>query len=203
MYDDAMPADRQDLRRRLAARAATQSGHFTAAQALSIGYSYQAQKFHADRGNWLRIDRGLFRLPEWPIGKHDDLVRWSLWSRGRAVVSNETALSVHDLGDVNPAVTHLTVPLNFRPRAAGVELHKAEFPASDVWEHEGYRISTPIRTLLDIAAGDLDLDHLVTAIDDASARWPATRRDLLARADDFGDHAALRIERALQRVASA
>ncbi|MGI8682802.1 MAG: type IV toxin-antitoxin system AbiEi family antitoxin domain-containing protein [Mycobacteriales bacterium] len=196
-----MPANRQDLRRRLAALAATQSGHFSAAQALGVGYSYQSQKFHADRGNWQRIDRGLFRLPEWPVGKHDDLVRWSLWSRGRAVVSYETALSVHDLGDVNPAVTHLTVPLNFRQRAAGVELHKAEMPAGDVWQHEGYRVTTPIRTLLDIAAGNVDLDHLAAAIDDASTRWPATRRDLLSRADDFGDRAALRIERALQQVA--
>jgi len=197
-----VPVDRQDLRRRLAALAATQSGHFTASQALAVGYSYQSQKFHADRGNWLRIDRGLFRLPEWPIGKHDDLVRWSLWSRARAVVSHETALSVHDLGDVNPAVTHLTVPPNFRPRAAGVELHKAELPESDVWQHEGYRVTTPIRTLLDIASTDVDLDQLVTAIEDASTRWPATRRDLLSRADDFGDHAALRIERALQQVAT-
>jgi hypothetical protein len=43
--------DRQMLRRRLLKLAASQHGYFTAAQAREIGYSYQAQKHHADYGN--------------------------------------------------------------------------------------------------------------------------------------------------------
>ncbi|MGH3850356.1 MAG: type IV toxin-antitoxin system AbiEi family antitoxin domain-containing protein [Pseudonocardiaceae bacterium] len=57
-----MPVDRRDLRRRLFAQASEQAGYFTAAQAKAIGYSYQAQAHHVGAGNWLRIDRGLFRL---------------------------------------------------------------------------------------------------------------------------------------------
>lgn len=193
-----MPADQQDLRRKLAVLAARQSGHFTAAQALDVGYSYQSQKYHTDRGNWIRVDRGLYRLPEWPVGEHDDLVRWSLWSKGRAVVSHETALTVHDLGDVNPARIHLTVPPGFRAEAHGAVLHHAAIPKSDIHEHEAFRVTTPIRTLLDVAAGDLELDQLKTAVTDACARNPAMRQALLVRADDFGDRAALRIERALR-----
>jgi predicted transcriptional regulator of viral defense system len=195
-----VPLDRQDLRRRLAALAAEQSGHFTAAQALSIGYSYQAQKFHSDRGNWQRVDRGLFRLPEWPVGEHENLVRWSLWSRGRAVVSHETALAVHDLGDANPAVVHLTVPKGFRSRApAGIWLHRADLPAGDVWLYEGFRITTPLRTLLDAAAGTtLDLDQLVDAVQGTCEQTPMTRDDLMSRSEELGPRAALRIERALR-----
>lgn len=192
-----MAADRQDLRRRLVSVAATQSGHFTAQQALQAGYTYQAQSYHVDRGNWIRVDRGIFRLPEWPVGRHDDLVRWSLWSRGRAVVSHETALSVHELGDVNPAVVHLMVPPDFRARAHGVRLHRNVPPDGDVLEYEGFRVTAPLRTLLDVAAGDLDLDQLAVAIDDAVDRGMVTTRALRARADEFGPHAALRIERAL------
>lgn len=131
-----MGRDRQDLRRRLAVLAATQSGYFTAKQALGVGYSYQAQKYHADRGNWQRVDRGVFRLPEWPVSQHDDLVRWSLWSRGKAVVSHETALVVYDVGDFSPAFVHLTVPPNFRARAPGIRLHRAELPAEDIRRQE-------------------------------------------------------------------
>ncbi len=193
-----MPVDRQDLRRRLAAVAAEQSGYFTAAQALSVGYSYQAQKFHADRGNWLRVDRGLFRLPEWPVGEHDDLVRWSLWSRDRAIVSHETALAVHDLGDANPAAVHLTVPANFRSRVpAGIRLHRVELPAGDIWLREGFKITTSLRSLLDVAAGTLDLDQLADAVRRACEQTPTTRDELTARAEEFGPRAALRIERAL------
>jgi len=76
-----MPGDRQALRQNLYRRAASQAGYFTAAQAIDIGYSYQAQKYHVDHGNWLRLDRGLFRIPEWPSGVNDTPVRWMLWSK--------------------------------------------------------------------------------------------------------------------------
>jgi predicted transcriptional regulator of viral defense system len=192
--------DRTDLRRRLLAIAARQSGYFTAAQALDAGYSYPAQRYHAKRGNWLRVDRGIYRFPEWPTGSREDLVRWSLWSRGRAVVSHETALSVHELGDVDPAHVHLTVPPNFRQENPGVVIHQAELAPRDVEEYEGFRVTTPLRSLLDVAAGELDLDQLEQAIAEALARGMTTRRALLDRADEFGANAALRIERALQGV---
>jgi len=179
--------------------AAQQSGHFTAAQALSVGYSYQAQKFHADRGNWLRINRGLFRLPEWPVGEHDDLVRWSLWGKSRAVVSHETALAVHGLGDANPSIVHLIVPASFRAQApSGIRLHRAELADSDIWLYEGFKITTPVRTLLDLAAGALDLDQLVDAVQRTCETTPSVRGALMSQAENLGPRAALRIERALR-----
>jgi predicted transcriptional regulator of viral defense system len=192
--------DRTDLRRRLLAIAARQSGYFTAAQALDAGYSYPAQRYHAKRGNWLRVDRGIYRFPEWPTGSREDLVRWSLWSRSRAVVSHDTALSVHELGDVDPAHVHLTVPPNFRQKNPGVVIHRADLAPADVDEFEGFRVTTPVRSLLDAAAGELDLDQLGQAIAEALARGMTTRRALLDRADEFGANAALRIERVLQGV---
>ena len=194
------PRDRNELRRDLVAIAAPQSGYFTAGQALEAGYSYPAQRYHSQRGNWLRVDRGIYRIPEWPTGPREDLVRWSLWSRGRGVVSHETALSVHDLGDVDPAHCHLTVPRNFRQSDPAVVLHRSDLPAVDVLEHEGYRVTTPLRSLLDVAAANLDLDQLARAIEESFEHGMTTRRMLLARADEFGHKAALRIERALQQV---
>ena len=94
-----MPVDRRDLRRRLFSLASAQGGYFTAAQAKDVGYTYPAQAHHASTGNWIRVDRGLFRLGEWVPGLHDHFARWSLWSKGRAVISHETALGVHDIGE--------------------------------------------------------------------------------------------------------
>jgi predicted transcriptional regulator of viral defense system len=191
------------MRRALFALATGQSGYFTAAQALGVGYGYPAQKFHADHGNWVRIDRGLFRLPGWPAAEYDSLIRWALWARGKAVVSHESALVVHELGDVNPALVHLTVPPNFRPRASGVRLHRADLPQDDVIERTGFRVTAPLRTLLDVAAGNLDLDLLATAIGDALEIGLVTRSQVLERIDAHGEHAALRIERALQLVTAS
>jgi hypothetical protein len=107
---------------------------------------------------------------------------------------------VHELGDVDPAHVHLTVPPNFRQKNPGVVIHRADLAPPDVEEHEGFRVTTPLRSLLDVAAGELDLDQLGQAIAEALARGMTTRRALLDRADEFGANAALRIERALQGV---
>jgi len=193
----ASTQDRRELRRRLLQVAGGHSGMFTAAQAKQAGYSYAAQRYHVEHGNWNRIDRGLFRLPDWPTGPHEDLVRWVLWSGGRAVVSYETALSVHGLGDVDPARVHLTVPPSFRMSSPGAVFHKQELPHSDIQHLEGFPVTTPIRTVLDVAAGQLDQDQLTRAVHQALDDGLVTKRRLLERADAFGAHAALRIERAL------
>ena len=61
-------------RARLWRRAGRQRGYFTAAQAREDGYSYQAQHFHVRRGNWIRVDRGVYRFREFadlPSGEND------------------------------------------------------------------------------------------------------------------------------------
>jgi predicted transcriptional regulator of viral defense system len=195
--------DPQDRRRALAAIARSQAGYFTASQALKAGYSYQAQRYHADHGNWQRVDRGIFRLPEWPASEHEDLVRWTLWSRDRAVVSHQSALALHELGVVMPTKVHLTVPPGFRAKAPGVVIHKGSLPKEDVEDREGFRVTTPIRSILDAASKDIESDHLARVIEDALERGLTTRRVIRSRADEFGPATALAIERALlQEVAT-
>ena len=103
LYVWAVEGDRQRRRQTLYRLAAGQAGFFTAAQALDLGYSYQAQKHHVDHGNWARVDRGIFRVPEWPPSLNDSFLRWVLWSKHRAVVSHDSAAVVHNLGLLNPA----------------------------------------------------------------------------------------------------
>ncbi len=194
-----MVRNRQDLRRQVEALAFAQAGYFTAAQALEAGYSYQAQKYHADAGNWVRVDRGLFRLPAWPSRPDDPYVMWTLWSGGQGVVSHESALQVHGLSDVDPANIHLTVPQGFRAVDPMVVTHIGELPPGDVEEREAWAVTTPLRTLADLAAGDLSQEHIDQAITEAITRELITRRSLLRRTADLPERAALRLERALAR----
>jgi predicted transcriptional regulator of viral defense system len=183
--------------------AAGQAGYFTAAQARDAGYSYQAQHFHVGRGNWERVDRGIFRFPEFddlPVGPHDDLVRWFLWSRGRAVVSHATALTVHDLGVANPARVHLTVPPGFRQANPAVVLHRAVLEERDVEEHAGFRVTTPVRAIAETAADGADQDVVDAAVADALAQGITLRRQLLDAAGRLGPQAELGVERALHIV---
>ncbi len=182
-------------------RAAEQRGYFSAGQAREVGYSYQAQKFHVDHGNWVRVDRGLFRIPEWPVSDDDHLVRWTLWSKGRAVVSHATALAVHGLGDADPARVHLTVPRVFRGKTTAVVLHRQHVPENQVEDRGGYRVSTAARAIAECADDGLAQEIIDGAVVEAVAQGRVTRRRLRVDAAELGSRAELGIERALHAVA--
>jgi predicted transcriptional regulator of viral defense system len=195
--------DRTDARATLWRVASGQRGYFTAAQALQAGYSYQAQRYHAQRGNWTPIDRGIYRFREFytlPSGEDDHLVRWGLWSRGRATVSHTTALSVHDLGTANPSEIHLTVPPDFRQKDSTVILHRAELADDEIEQRQGYRVTTPIRAIIECAAVQVDQDMLDSAVGEALDRGLTTRRRLLHAAQRLGARAELGVERALREM---
>jgi predicted transcriptional regulator of viral defense system len=195
-----VPSPRQDLRRALHAVAFQQAGYFTAAQALEAGYSYQAQKYHADAGNWVRIDRGIFRLPEWPADPDDVFVRWTLWSDGRGVVSHDSALAIHGLSDVDPVQVHLTVPTGFGAVDEMVALHVGEVGTDEREARRGWAVTTPLRTLVDAAVSDASQEQVDRSMADALRLGLTTRRRVLRAASDAPDRAALRLERALAKA---
>ncbi len=60
----------------------------------------------------------------------------------------------------------MTVPTRFRRSSAtpeGLTLHYCDLPESDIAGAEGYRLTTPLRTILDLAAGDLAAGDLAAA----------------------------------------
>ena len=76
-------------------------------------------------------------------------------------------------------------------------LHVADLPAEDVQEGAGFRVTTPLRSLIDLAAGRPDEEQLGRAIIDARSRGLVTLRRLRGRAELVDPRAALYIERAL------
>lgn len=188
------------MRSQLFALAAEQGGYFSAAQAKDVGYSYQAQSHHVQAGNWIRVDRALYRLDDWVPDVHDELARWTLWSHGVAVVSHETALAVHEIGEFESAKVQLTVPRAFAKRREAVSLHYADLPDGDVEAWAGFRVTTSVRSIVDVAASRPDEDQLSRAINDARERGLLTIRQLSLRAEAIDLGAALSIERALRSL---
>lgn len=115
-------------------------------------------------------------------------------------MSHESAMGVYDIGEFESARVHLTVPPGFTMRNDAVALHYAEIPADDVAERVGYRVTTPLRTLIDIAVRASDEDQLARAIDDARQGGLITVRRLRSRAEALDPRAALLIERAIQQT---
>ena len=165
-----------DKEKQLVLMAANTGGYFTAKQALETGYSYRLQHYHKEKGHWEEIDRGVFRLADYPNSPYEDLIRWSLWSRNRdgipqAVISHETALTVHESGDTMPGKTHFTVPPGFRKDPpGGCILHYAPLGPEVIQSSGGFYVTNPIQTIVDVAEGDMSADHLESAVRDMYAK---------------------------------
>jgi predicted transcriptional regulator of viral defense system len=181
----------------LAAEAARQGGYFTARQATAVGYLYPQQHYHVSTGNWERVERGVYRLRDFPLAERGDLIILSLLSHDRAgqpqvVVSHETALMLHDLGDANPGRIHLTTPPGFRRQMpSGVTLHHGRLDQNDWEERDGFRITTPLRTLCDIAASPQAWPYLDAAVRDALRLGMVRASQLLSAPVSMDAHSRL------------
>jgi predicted transcriptional regulator of viral defense system len=177
--------DPRDNSQKLYEVIAAQGGYFTSAQALAVGYTYRQQNYHTERGSWLKIERGIYRLRDYPPTEREDLIRLALWSHNRrgepqAVASHETALSIHEMSDVMPIKIHLTVPKRgFRKDPpVGVVIHPAELDNQEIEHRLGFLVTTPLRALIDAAASPLSQEHINQAVKDAIDRG-LIRRHLL------------------------
>lgn len=154
-----MPVRRSTPADKLFEIAEEQQGCFTAKQAAEAGFQLGSQAYHVKAGNWQRLERGIYRLARFPRSMEEQYVVYSLWSRNRAgepvgVYSHETALSIHELSDANPAKLHLTVPPDFRrtaPVPKVLVLHRARLAANEIEQRQGFALTRPIRTVTDMA----------------------------------------------------
>ncbi|MEW2563352.1 hypothetical protein [Streptomyces griseorubiginosus] len=79
-------------------------------------------------------------------------------------------------------------------------LHRAELAQDEIEERDGYRVTTPVRAIIECAAAQVDQDVVDSAVAEALERGLATRRRLLYTAQRLGARAELGIERALQEA---
>jgi predicted transcriptional regulator of viral defense system len=182
-----MAQSHRDASKRLFELAEQQQGFFTTKQAKAAGFAENTHPYHVQAGNWIREHRGIYRLSLFPTPDRPDLVLWSLWSRNRreeieGVYSHQTALSLHELSDLNPAKLHMTVPTHFRRNSEMPEivvLHYADLPATDVEVGPGYKYTRPLRTILDlIEAGTVERTFIRQALRQAVDRGLITRQQL-------------------------
>lgn len=171
--------------------AVQQAGFFTSGQARDLGYSTRLIHHHKTKGNWEEHGWGLYRLKHFPHSQDEDLVRLTLWSRNKAgepqaVVSHDTALRLFDLSDVLPDKYHLTVPAGFRKDApSDVVLHRGKLEIGDVQQREGFSVTTPLRTLIDVAKNNLSLEQFGLALKQALELGLVRRDTLIKRREDF------------------
>ena len=171
----------------LYATAESQSGYFTAGQALDAGMDRSTLAHHArPGGRYERIGRGVYRLRHFPTSPLEHVVAAWLPLRASGVVSHESALELYDLADVIPDAVHISLPRSQRgqrPRA-GVRLHTLTRPlaADEVRETSGVRATSPERTVVDCIDGGTQPEQVELAIRQALDRGLTTPRRLTVAA---------------------
>src|SRR5271166_1077840 len=203
-----MAQSHREASRRLFEIAEQQQGFFTTKQAKAAGFAENTHPYHVQVGNWIREHRGIYRLALFPTADRPDLVLWALWSRNRneeveGVYSHQTALSLYELSDLNPAKLHMTVPANFRRNSdipGIVVLYYGDLLKSEIQTGPGYKYTRPLRTILDlIEAGRVERTFIRQALRQAVDRGLITRQQL--RNVQLSETARKMVEDALRRAA--
>jgi predicted transcriptional regulator of viral defense system len=178
---------RTEKLRRLYELAAAQAGYFTAAQARKLGYSPRSLVHHVAAGHLERVSRGFYRLVGVPAGPHEDVVaEWLKLAPRRAVVSHDTALALYDLAPSRSREIHLTLPRERRPRTrrsrTSVKLHTTTVPLArtEVSNRFGVQLTSPARTIADVADIGADPSVVIEAADRAISTGLATPDELQA-----------------------
>lgn len=193
--------------RRLYESAQAQGGFFTTRQACAAGFKDNVHTYHVRAGNWVRERRGIYRLAQFPTIPRPDLMLWQLWSHNRAgepqgTFSHGTALTLYELSDVMPRRLDVTVPPGFQRMAAiprVLQLHRAQLGDGDVETIDGVRVTTALRTLVDVIADDsLSRELQVQAVHEAIRRGLIMRRQI--EAVKTTTRARQRVNRILKQV---
>lgn len=200
-------SSRTDKLQRLFELAAGQAGYFTAAQARELGYSARSLVHHVAAGHVERMSRGFYRLVGVPAGPYEDIVAaWLKLVPRHAVVSHETALALYDLAPSRSHETHLTLPREFRPRtpqsSPAVALHTTTVPLrrDEVTNRFGVQLTSPARTIADIADIGADPSVVIEATERAIASGLVSPNELLAAVKRRSGRVRQLVARAIQKA---
>jgi hypothetical protein len=139
---------RDDIRR-IAER---QHGNITRAQLDAIGLTRNEIDERRDQGWLIRRHIGVYAVGHVPRTRES---RWlaAVLALGAGAVLSHVAAGVLWRMLPGTAITEVTVPTTAgRPRRDGIVVHRQGLPATHKTTHSGIPVTTPIRTLLDLAA---------------------------------------------------
>jgi very-short-patch-repair endonuclease len=174
-----MGSGKRDGREEAIARLAErQYGKITRAQLRSLGLGRRAIDYRIQKG-WLRPDyRGVYSLGHRPQSREGRWMAAVLHGGDGAVLSHWSAASLWRMRPGTGPRTHVTCPRK-RRSGSGVTFHHAHLPPDEMTIEQGIPVTTPARTLLDLAP--LLPSPVVARMLAAAPSRGATLADLLDR----------------------
>jgi hypothetical protein len=176
-----MPFSRAD--ERCAHLAGKQYGVISRAQALCAGMTRRAIGVRLGAGQWEVVHPGTYVIagsaPVW----EQRAAAASLWAGREAALSHLTAAALFDLRPHRPLVIDVTTERKIR--TDGVRVHRCGLSSIDVMLVGRLAVTTPVQTLMDLAAV-LDEDRLEDCLEDALYKRLVRLPELQKRFDALG-----------------
>lgn len=179
-----------------------QHGLITSAQASDSGIDSTTMTRLCQRDVIRRIRRGVYILAgvaedslteiraAWLSTSPRTIVEERLKEDPPIVVSHVSAASVLELGDITPATHMFSSPVRKQSSAADIRHRVAPLPAEDIAVVEGLPVTTPLRTIADLAKDRLDGDQLhhviASAIRDHRLKASVVSKRLDPHAQHYG-----------------
>jgi hypothetical protein len=175
--------------------AARQYGLITHEQAARFGLSTRQINGRVERGQWVRVVRGVYRIGGAPVTWHQTALAACVAGASPTVASHLTAAALHGVANP-PLLPHATVPLKASARLPIARVHRADVTSADRVRRFGIPCTGIARTLIDCASvlSDRAIESMV---DDALRRKLTTVAALDPSGGSSGRNGAARLRRAL------
>lgn len=198
-FDDAWTKGPPDWQR-LVTMAEAQGGFFVNADARACGCTRAVLSYHARRGTFVRVRRGLYRLPNHPPAPCErERIEWIAAGRERAVLTHESALRVLGYLPIPPRLVHVTVGWDRRwyrgPDGVKVHTRIDPWPEEEILGRRGMLVTIAERSFVEAAESRCPSEGLAEALRHAIEDGAVEPDRLLARARRRRPH------RVLKRVA--
>jgi predicted transcriptional regulator of viral defense system len=124
----------------------------TRAQLLAVGFPAPAIKHRIAKGRLHPVGRGIYAVGRPEVTRHGRWMAAVLSCGSDAVLSHASAAALWEIGAERPGQIEVSVPEGVWRRRRGVALHRrAALGAQDVTSDNAIPVTTPIRTLVDLA----------------------------------------------------
>jgi hypothetical protein len=162
---------------RCAVLAATQYGLITLAQAIAAGLNRQAINRRVTSGRWIRIARGVYQIAGAPRSWHQRALGVILALEG-AAACGPTAAALHRMdGFALTRDIHVVARTRYKARPGVVPHFTNRLIAADVMTVGGIPVTSPARTIVDLA-GFVGPKGLEEAFEDVLRRRLTTKAQI-------------------------
>jgi very-short-patch-repair endonuclease len=167
------------------ALARLQHGVITRWQLIEQGFSPAAIRHRISTGRLHPVARGVYAVGRPELSRHGRWMAAVLTCGSHAALIHESAATLWGIRDRERRGVEVAVPGDARRRRTGIQIHRRSLTANDFTTHHNIPVTTPICTLIDLAARltPSETERAVNDADKLDLVDPEALRDALDETD--------------------